>query len=183
LGQRERKRRREGEEAVAKRRASGAEHEQAVAASRAEREQAVAPRRPTSAQRDEAVRAQLEPLAPGERPAVLTISVVVCLVAALALVIGLATGGIDTHREGGRLGGVISSIAILLLAAFGMWRVRYWGVLGFQTVLALNIVVMFLLLLRASSWIGVLIAVAVIVPASYLFYKLVRVLARIQMPR
>ena len=172
MGQRERKRRREGEEAVAKRRASGAEHEEAVT-----------PRRATSAQRDEAVRAQLEPLAPGERPAVLTISVAVCVLAAVALVIGLATGGIDTEREGGRLGGVISSIAILLLAAVGMWRVRYWGVLGFQTVLALNIVVMFLLLLRASSWIGVLIAVAVIVPASYLFYKLVRVLARIQMPR
>jgi hypothetical protein len=168
LGQRERKRRREGEEAVAKRRPSGAEPE---------------PRRATSAQRDEAVRAQLEPLRPGERPPVLTVSVAVCALAALALVVGLATGGIDTGREGGRLGGVISSIVILLLAGYGMWRVRYWGVLGFQTVLALNIVVMFLLLLRASSWIGVVIAVAVIVPASYLFYKLVRVLARIQMPR
>jgi hypothetical protein len=128
------------------------------------------------------VRAGLEPLGPGERPAVLTISVAVCVLAAVSLVVGLVTGGIDTGSEGGRLGGVVSSILILIVAGFGMWRVRYWGVLGFQTVLALNIVVMFLLLLRASSWIGVLIAVAVIVPASFLFYKLVRVLARIQMP-
>jgi len=158
LGQRERKRRRTDEDAVMKRRTSGAE-------------------------RDAAARAELEPLAPGERPVVLTVSVVVCVLAALSLVVGLLTGGIDTGSEGGRLGGVVSSIAILVVAAVGMWRVRYWGVLGFQTVLALNIVVMFLLLLRASSWIGVLIALAVIVPASYLFYKLVRVLARIQMPR
>jgi hypothetical protein len=158
LGQRERKRRRTEEEPVTKRRAS-------------------------SAERDAAVREKLEPLAPGERPAVLTVSVIVCVLAALSLLIGLVSGGIDTGSEGGRVGGVVSSIVILVVAAVGMWRVRYWGVLGFQTVLALNIVVMFLLLLRASSWIGVLIALAVIVPASYLFYKLVRVLARIQMPR
>lgn len=167
MGQRERKRKRVDEGAVLKRRAEPRPPE----------------RRPGTAERDEAARAGLQPLAPGERPAVLTISVVVCVLAAVALLVGLLTGGIDTNQEGGRVGGVVSSIVILLAAAVGMWRVRYWGVLGFQTVLALNIVVMFLLLLRASSWLGVLIATAVIVPASFLFYKLVRVLARIQMPR
>jgi hypothetical protein len=178
LGQRERKRRRADDEAATKRRP-----ERPSAPSRPPEAAAGAERRPSSAERDAAIRAQLRPLAPGERPRILTVCVAVCLLAALSLVVGLLTGGIDTHKEGGRLEGVLSSIAILLVAGFGMWRVRYWGVLGFQTVLALNIVVMFLLLLRASSWIGVLIAVAVIVPASYLFYKLVRVLARIQMPR
>jgi hypothetical protein len=177
LGQRERKRRRADEAAVTKRRA-------APDAARGETAPGGAPstRSSRSETRDAAVRAELRPLAPGERPLVLTVSVIVCIVAALALTVGLLVGSIDRATEGGRLGGVLSSIAILVVAAVGMWRVRYWGVLGFQTVLALNIVVMFLLLLRASSWLGVAIALAVIVPASVLFWKLVKVLARIQMP-
>ncbi len=63
-----------------------------------------------------------------------------------------------------------------------MYRGRYWAVLGFEAILLLNILVMFGLLLRASSILGLLIALAVIVPSSYLFYKLIRAMARIQMP-
>jgi hypothetical protein len=73
-------------------------------------------------------------------------------------------------------------VAILAVAAWGLWRARYWAVLGFQAILALNIIVMALLLVRASSLAGVAIALAVVVSAGWLFWKLVRAMARIQMP-
>ena len=76
----------------------------------------------------------------------------------------------------------VTAIAILAGAGIGMWFARYWAVLGFEAILLLNIIVMFGLLLRASTVKGLLIALAVIVPSSYLFYKLIRAMARIQMP-
>jgi hypothetical protein len=55
-------------------------------------------------------------------------------------------------------------------------------VLGFQALLALNIVVMGVLLVRASSVLALAIALVVIVGAGTLFWKLVRAMARLQMP-
>ena len=54
--------------------------------------------------------------------------------------------------------------------------------LGFQALLALNIVVMCVLLVRASSLLGVAIALVVILGGGTLFWKLVRAMARLQMP-
>jgi hypothetical protein len=63
-----------------------------------------------------------------------------------------------------------------------MWRVRYWAVLGFQALLAMIVLVFALFLLRASNLLGFVIPVVVIAAAGFLFFKLVRALARIQMP-
>jgi hypothetical protein len=138
------------------------------------------PPRRSSAEKDAEVRAGLQPLGPGERPGAVTAGVVVCVVGVLALAIGAASGLLDT--SGGRLSSLLLSILILAAAGFGMYLGRYWAVLGFEAILLLNILVMFGLLLRASSILGLLIALAIIVPSSYLFYKLIRAMARIQMP-
>jgi hypothetical protein len=137
------------------------------------------PRRSTEEKNAEA-RAGLEPLAPGERPAAVTVAAVVCAVGVLALAVGALTGLIDSGH--GRLPSLLLSIVILAGAGVGMWFGRYWAVLGFEAILLLNIIVMFGLLLRASNVRGLLIALAVIVPSSFLFYKLIRAMARIQMP-
>jgi hypothetical protein len=60
--------------------------------------------------------------------------------------------------------------------------VRYWAVLLMQAILALLIVVVAVLGLRASTAVDVIIVVAILVPACLLFWKLVKALARIQMP-
>ena len=71
---------------------------------------------------------------------------------------------------------------LMLMCAVGMWMMRYWAVLGFQTLLAIGLLGFCLALVRVSSllWAGV--CVAVIAAGGFLFYKLVRVLSRIQLP-
>jgi uncharacterized membrane-anchored protein len=71
----------------------------------------------------------------------------------------------------------------MLVCAAGMWRMRYWAVLGFQAILAFVVLFFSLALIRASNVAGVIIAVLVVCGGGFLFYKLVRVLSRLQMPR
>ena len=66
--------------------------------------------------------------------------------------------------------------------AVGLWRARYWAVLGFQTLLALLIVIWSLLLVKAESVLGALLATAIVALAGTMFWFLVKALARIQMP-
>ena len=131
--------------------------------------------------RDAAVRATLEPLAPGERPAAVTIAAVVAVLLAASVVIGYATGT-RVGGEGGSLFGALLLAAILLVAAWGMWTVRYWAVLGFEALLGFQIAIAALSLLVASNWWAALLCVAVICLAGWLFWKLIRAMARIQMP-
>jgi hypothetical protein len=70
----------------------------------------------------------------------------------------------------------------MLVCAVGMWQLRYWAVLGFQAILAFVILYFALLLTRASNVLAVVAAVVVVGGGGYLFYKLVRVLSRLQMP-
>ena len=63
-----------------------------------------------------------------------------------------------------------------------MWTKRYLAVLLFQILLGVLVVFFFLFLLRASSVGDVALSLGVIVPAGWLFWKLVRVLARLQVP-
>jgi hypothetical protein len=67
--------------------------------------------------------------------------------------------------------------------AWGMWNLRYWAVLGFQALLAVTIIIAALSLAVASNLLAVLLCLVIIVPGSWLFWKLVRVLARLQMPQ
>jgi hypothetical protein len=155
------------------------------ARSRKRRDEAAAPRPPRkpSAVRDAEVRATLEPLAAGERPGPVTAAAIISAVLALAN-LGLAASGYELSDEdsGGPAGGLLFAV-ILLAMAVGLWRARYWAVLGFQALLALTLIFSFLGLLVASNVLAVVLCVTVLGGGSYLFYRLVRAMARIQMPQ
>lgn len=126
------------------------------------------------------LRERLEPLAPGERPGAVTAAAIVAAALAALVIVGYVAGA----RVGGRgtLGGALVLAAILLVAAGGMWRVRYWAVLGFEALLAFQIIVASLSLLVASNLWAAALCLAVIGFGGWLFWKLVRAMARIQMP-
>jgi len=133
-------------------------------------------------QRNIEARARLEPLAAGERPTAVTVAAVTAAVLALANLAALAAGVEVQGRRPGAFG-VIAFSAVMLVAAAGLWRARYWAVLGFQMLLGL-IVLFFstLLLIAASSVTDVLVCVAFVGGGGLLFYRLIRAMARIQMP-
>lgn len=134
--------------------------------------------RKSSEERTAEIQATLEPLAPGERPTALRVAVAAAV--ALGIVnLGLAITG---HSGKGGAGTLIVYCALMFAAAYGMWTKRYVAVLLFQILLAVLVVFFFLFLLRASSIGDVALSLAVIVPAGWLFWKLVRVLARLQVP-
>ena len=141
-----------------------------------------APRPPSrTEQKNAAARAALEPLAPGERPAAVTVAAVVA--ALLAIVnLGLYAGGLEIDGERPQLFGVLVFSALMLTAAWGMWKARYWAVLGMQALLGLLIVILSLVLVTARDVWGVLLLLAIIVPAGVLFWFMVKAMARIQMP-
>lgn len=145
-------------------------------------EAAAAPRVSRSEARNAEVRARLEPFAPDERPVALRIA------AGLAVAIGL--GNLVAFLAGAEVSGrqpdaiSVVFLAVLFLAAgIGMWHKRYWAVIGFQVILGFTIVFASLALLVASNVVAVLACVALIGLGGWLFWKLVRVMSRIQVPR
>lgn len=131
--------------------------------------------------RNAAVRAALAPLGPAERPAPLMVAVVVAVVLALAVVLGAATVH-DLARRGGSRPGAAFLSATLLLAAAGMYRRRYWAVLGFEALLGFQIMVTSLALVVASTLTAATLCLLSIGLSGWLFYKLIRVMARLQVP-
>ena len=134
-----------------------------------------------SEERNAAVRATLTPLAPGEHPPALKAAIAVALLLALSNLVAFALGA-DVPGSGSRGGGLVF-VAVMLLAAWGMWRQRYWAVLGFATLMALITVAFTLLLLIASNVLAVVVCVAFALSAGWLFWKLIRVMARLQAPQ
>lgn len=135
--------------------------------------------RPGSGERDAMARAELDPLAPGERPRALLIAVGVCVVLAIAVLAG-ALSVHDLSRHGGSLPGAIVLAAILSLLALGMYRRRYLAVLGFEALLAFQILVTSLALVVASTLTAAAVCVLGVGLAGWLFWKLIRVMGRIQ---
>ena len=131
--------------------------------------------------RNDAVRASLEPLAPGERPLAVTVAAVVAAVLAVAN-LAFFLAGWEVAGDDPSPGGVLVFCAILLAAAVGMWLRRYWAVLGFQVLLGITLVYAGLSLLFPSNWQAVVLAVGVMAAAGTLFWFLIRAMARIQMP-
>jgi hypothetical protein len=118
------------------------------------------------------------PLGPDERPAALLVAVAVAGVLALGVVISAATVH-DLARHGGSLPGALFLAAVLAALAGGMYRRRYWAVLAFQALLAFQIIVTSLALVVASRAVAAVVCLASIALGGWLFWKLVRVLARI----
>ena len=135
-------------------------------------------------ERREAIRAELEPLGEDERPRAVTIAVVVALVMCAGN-IGAALSGLDIgSNEDDATGFTILSTVILLVAAGGMWKNQYWAVLGFQAILGLQVATIALaLMLGAIEGWKILPALALVIALGWLFWKLIRAMARMQMPQ
>ena len=169
---RKRKRRnveREAEGPAAPEQGSGNGHSPADLAARAEA-------------RDAAARESLQPLPEGERQLVVTIGAIASALICVSIVIGWAAG---VEVEGGRphVLQVVAPAALMGVMAWGMWRARYWAVLGFQVVLVFLIIAAALGLVAAGSAFQVAGNVVLMALAGTCFYFMVKALARIQMPQ
>jgi hypothetical protein len=137
-----------------------------------------------SEERDAAVRAGLKPLEPGERPWAVKIGALIALLIGAGDLVDVIVGGQFTvGRTHAGVGGVVLFSVMMLVCAVGMWKMRYWAVLGFQAILAIVILIFSLYLIRASNLLGFVVAIAIVGGGGWLFYKLVRALSRIQMPK
>jgi hypothetical protein len=135
------------------------------------------PRERTS--REDLARATLEPLGEDERPLALLVAVAVALALAIGVIVGaLTVHGLGSH--GGSLAGGALLAGVLALLAGGMYARRYWAVLAFEALLAFQILVTSLALVVASTLLAAGLCLVSIVLAGWLFWKLVRVMGRIQ---
>jgi hypothetical protein len=132
-------------------------------------------------ERNREAREALEPLETDERPWVVTagavISALICALIVIAYVSGVEVDGKRPHFLQAILPAVLFGVM-----AIGMWRVRYWAVLGFQAFLVLFILAAVLGLTIAASVLQAVRNVAAIAVSGVLFYLMVKALARIQMP-
>ncbi len=135
--------------------------------------------RPTRAEREAQAASALLPLAPGERPTALLIGAGVCVLVAAGVIAGALTVH-DLARRGGSLQGALFIAAILVALAHGMYRCRYWAVLGFEALLAFQIIVTSLALVVASTLLAAGVCLLSVILAGWLFWKLIRVMGRIQ---
>jgi hypothetical protein len=175
-----RKQRQRGEAARATGKAASRDGAEGGAAERGAARPSTARGYERSRAKDEAARAKLEPLAPGERPRAVTVGAIVAGAAAIANLVALIAG-----FEPGETQKTVTTAfgtALLAIVAVGMWRARYWAVLGMQTLLAITIVIASLSLLTAINVAAGILIVAIVGAAGTLFWFLVRAMARIQMP-
>jgi hypothetical protein len=133
-------------------------------------------------ERNQAVRENLEPLAQGERPLVVTIGAVVAALIAVSIVAGYLAG-VQVEGDKPRLAQVLAPTLIMSVMAWGMWRARYWAVLGFQLLLVFLIFsAVFGLAVQASSLAQFAATFGLLAVAGTFFYFMVKAMARIQMP-
>ena len=133
-------------------------------------------------ERDERARAELAPLAPGERPPAIKAAVALAALLAISNLALFAAGWEVRGQEDPAVSGVLIFCAIMVAAAVGMWQLRYWAVLGFQALLAIAVIFAGVSLLVASNATAVVLCLAIIAGAGTLFWFLIRVMARIQLP-
>lgn len=129
--------------------------------------------------KNQAVRDTLEPLGPGERPPWVTYAAILAFGLG-ALNIGLYAAGVRV--EGATIGGTVLVGLILVACAGGMWMARYSAVLAFEVLLGITAAFAALSLLVASSVAGALRSVVVVAVCGTFFWKLIRAMARMQMP-
>jgi hypothetical protein len=130
-------------------------------------------------ERAQLAREALRPLGPDERPPALRVAIAVCMVLAIAVVVGAVTVH-DLSRHGGSLPGAALLAVVLVALAHGMYRQRYWAVLSFEALLAFQIIVTSLALVVASTLAAAAVCLVSVGLGGWLFWKLVRVMGRIQ---
>jgi hypothetical protein len=139
-----------------------------------------------SEERNVAVRAKLEPLDRGERPTAVTVGAIVSLVFAVIFSVSAviaATGSIDISGNDPSAFGIAVFAAALWLMTWGMWKTRYWAVLGFQVLLLIVLALTALGLVAVTTIPQLLASLLLLAGSGTLFFFMIRAMARIQMPR
>ena len=98
-------------------------------------------------------------------------------VSAVLAIAGVHAGGRDIKPA------PIVLFAIVFWAmAVGMWRARYWAVLGFQTILLLMMLASAVGLVAVASVLQAVGTTLLMLGSGTLFYFMIRAMGRIQMP-
>ena len=122
---------------------------------------------------------------PGERPTAVTVGAIVAALLAAANLLAVIAGWDGAAGEDDRARAVAGSILVtglLCVVAWGMWRAKYWAVLGMQTLLALTLIASALGLVTAGNRAPGSSSGSIIVGTGTLFWFMVKAMARIQMP-
>jgi hypothetical protein len=137
-----------------------------------------------SEERNEAARAKLEPLEQGERPRAVTVAAIVSGVMTLVFVSSavLAAAGVGVSGRDPRPAPIAFFALILGVMTWGLWKARYWAVLGFQMLLVLVLLASALGLVQVSTVAEAVATVSLLAASGALFYFMIRAMARIQMP-
>jgi cation transport ATPase len=135
-------------------------------------------------ERNAEARAKLEPLEEGERPRAVTVGAIVSAILAIVFTVSavLAIAGVEAGGRHIKPLPIIVFGAVLWAMTIGMWRARYWAVLGFQTVLLLVMLASAFGLVVVSSVLQAVGTTLLLAGAATLFYFMIRAMARIQMP-
>jgi hypothetical protein len=133
--------------------------------------------------RNREAREALEPLADGERPPVVTAGAAISALIAASILIGYLSG-VQVEGDKPRLAQVLAPALLMGIMSWGMWRARYWAVLGFQLLLAFLIFsAVFGLLVQAASAAQFAVTLGLLAVSGTFFYFMVKAMARIQMPQ
>lgn len=138
-------------------------------------------------ERNAEARARLEPLGEGERPTVVAVGAVISALIALiftASAVVAAIGSVEIEGSEPQPFPLAAFSVVLWMMALGMWRARYWAVLGFQMLLVLLILSVSAGLVAAAelSVLQLIGSLLLLAGLGTLFYFMIRALARIQMP-
>jgi hypothetical protein len=132
-------------------------------------------------QRNREAREALVPLGEGERPLVVTIGAVISSLLAASIVISYLAGAeVDGDRP--NIVQIIVPTLLVGVMAWGMWRARYWAVLGFQTLMVILLLAAVFGLVAAETVPQAVGTALLIGVTGTFFYFMIKALARIQMP-
>jgi len=131
-----------------------------------------------------AVRETLEPLAEGERPTPVTVAAVCSAVLAMVFTVSTVVAAAGVEVQGKQPSPIPLAIfaAVVWYMTWGLWKARYWAVLGFQMLLLLFMLSAALGLVQVGSIFQAIGSLILLCGAAWLFYKMIRSMARIQMP-
>ena len=133
-------------------------------------------------ERNQEAREALQPLDEGERPLAVTLGAIISGLIALSIVVSWLAGG-EVNGEKPRLVQALAPVLLMGLMSYGMWRARYWAVLGFQLILVLLIFASFTGLVVGASTVSQIVGTTLLLATSgTFFYFMVKAMARIQMP-
>jgi hypothetical protein len=136
-------------------------------------------------ERNREAREALHPLYEGERPLVVTIGAIFSAVVALIFWVSTVIAAVSDTKVNGHQPHPFQLViiaAVVTAMAYGMWKARYWAVLGFQLVLVIFLLAGVAGLVSATTVPQVIGTVLLVAVCLAFFIFMVKAMARIQMP-